>query len=523
MAGRKPYHNMKKIILLVFILFVACFYANAQDFVKYSGDTEKSLISSAKMPDDFMKLSLASELSDAESGILYNNLMQQLKQLNLQSIVSDKSERHLKKVYDVLHEHFFKKYNPSANFGDFIVNGEYNHLSAAILYAYVLETLSVPYQIIQYPSHIYVVANPGTDNVKFETIDPSSGVYFISAESKQAAVVNFIKAGYMDQSYAIRVGIERAFDDFMYNKQEISLQEAVGILYFNRAMNELNAAVASAAYSDTYKSDILFPDKKNEYFKNVALLAMVDGFKYNDIADWHALSTLINSRSATDNLKDYTAIEFQNYMNDKLLNAGQKDKVTEVYNYLHLNITDTALKKKIAKIYFFESANYYIITNNYDQAFDCLDVAYQLDPNNPIIISNLEKMITHKYGYMSPTTQNLEIFDTYVTQHSALKNNLVIAHIYEYFYGVLGNAAYLRGNNVAGEKYLKMMISELDTHTESNDNRNNIVIAGLFSAAAGYYLKKQQRQKAIETLKVGLKYEPTDEELQHKLAVNTKN
>jgi hypothetical protein len=65
---------MKKIILFISILFFVCLYADAQDFVKYSGDTEKALIGSAKTPDDFIKLSLASELPDAESGILYNNL-----------------------------------------------------------------------------------------------------------------------------------------------------------------------------------------------------------------------------------------------------------------------------------------------------------------------------------------------------------------------------------------------------------------------------------------------------------------
>lgn len=513
---------MKKLILFISILFSACLYADAQDFVSYSGDTEKALINSAKTPEDFIKLSLASELPDAESGILYNNLVQQIKQLDLQSVAGDKSERHLKKVYDIVHDHFFKKYNPGAHFGDFIVNGEYNHLSAAILYAYVLENLSVPYQIIQYPAHVYVVAKPGSDNVKFETIDPSTGVYFVNAQSKQTAVVDFIKAGYLDQSYVIRVGVERAFDDFIYDKQEISLQETVGILYFAKAMNEADAELAAPAYSDVYKSDILFPDKKNGYFKYRFLLAMVDNFKYNSMADWHALTALANAPNATDEIKKYLNGQFENFINEKLINAGQKDKVAEVYNYLHSNVKDTAVKKQVAKDYFFESAHYYVITNDYDQALDCMEAGYPLDPNNPLVISNLTQIILFKYGNMTPTDQNLKLFDTYVEQHPALKSNIVIASIYEYFYGILGQMGYLTGNGLTGEKYLKLMKGELDAHPDNN-NRYARAISGLFAKASIYYFRKQQRQKAIEVLKEGLKYEPEDAELQRKLAADGGN
>jgi tetratricopeptide (TPR) repeat protein len=511
---------MKKIIPLIFVSIITI-YAKAQDFVKYSGDNEKNLITSAKTADDFLKLSLASELSDGDAGILYGNFIQQIKILNLPSLVGDKSERHLKKIYDVVHTQFLRKYNPGANFGDFIVNGNYNDISASILYAYVLESLSIPYHITQYPAHIFIMAEHGTDNVKFETIDPTTGVYFISDESKQKIVLNAIKTGYIDQSYAIRIGAEKAFDEFIYGKEDIDLKETVATLYFNRAMNEVNAGLPAAAYSDLYKSNILYPDRKNEYFEDQTLLAMTENFKYNDIADWHALVRLDNNRSATDNLKNYTQGEFQNYMNDKLLNAGQKDKVAEVYNYLHSNLTDTALKKQIAKIYFVESSNYYIITSKYDDALDCLSVAYQLDPNNPIIVSNFGKVIRAKYE-RAPTAQNLSEFDAYVSQHPALKSNNVITSVYEYYYGTLGEISYLTGNVATGEKYLKMMTDLLDNHPDDSE-RNHQAVTGLFAKASIYYFRKQQKQKAIEVLKKGLKYEPDSDELQRKLTTDSSN
>ncbi len=58
------------------------------------------MIASAKTADDFVKLSLASEVSEVEWGILYNNFIQQIKDLDLETLVGDKSAHHLRKVED---------------------------------------------------------------------------------------------------------------------------------------------------------------------------------------------------------------------------------------------------------------------------------------------------------------------------------------------------------------------------------------------------------------------------------------
>ena len=88
---------MKKKLLLFFIASLFYASANAQDFVTYTGDIEKSLISSAQTPDDFIKLALSSELSDIESPVIYNKFLQDFKSLGLGAMVGDKSERRLKK------------------------------------------------------------------------------------------------------------------------------------------------------------------------------------------------------------------------------------------------------------------------------------------------------------------------------------------------------------------------------------------------------------------------------------------
>ncbi len=88
-----------------------------------------------------------------------------------------------------------KNYDPAADLGDLILNAKYNDVTATILYAFVLERLSIPYHITQYPAHVFV--NVGAENVKFETLDAVKGVYIVNAASKQKLVVDAIKTGYI--------------------------------------------------------------------------------------------------------------------------------------------------------------------------------------------------------------------------------------------------------------------------------------------------------------------------------------
>lgn len=511
---------MKKTLLLILLLIGVKCSVKAQDFINYHGDEEKALLNSAGgTPDDLIKLAFASELNGDEYIVLYNKFLQDIKQLNLESNVGDKSGKHLKKIYQIIHDRFLKAYNPQAHFGDFEVNGEYECLSASILYAYILEALKVPCQIAQLPAHTYVVANPGTDNIKFETIDPSKGFFIFSDESKQKDVAELIKAGYLEQAYVIRVGVERAFDDFFYDKAEISLKEAVGLLYFKKALFEMGVNAAEA-YSDVCKSDMLFPDRKNEYFKNELMADMVTNFKFDDIKDWKGLAQVVNSRLATDETKKYIQFRFEDFLNTKLINGGQKDKVNEVYNYLRANVIDTAVKKHLAEDYFFETAQYAYLTNDYTQALNCLETAYSINPNNPLIVSNFVQMILHKYSAASPNAQSLDGFDKYMANYPSLKNNLVIVSIYEYYMAMICINGFVSGDGVKGEKYMQLLTHQLDAHPDE-DNKFHQPIAGAFASASVYYWQKQQKQKAITVLNLGLKYEPNSEELQRKLRVDS--
>jgi tetratricopeptide (TPR) repeat protein len=512
---------MKKILLLIFVFQAFNFCSKGQDFVTYSGDTEKTLIASAQTPDDFLKLALSTELTDIESPLIYNKFMDEYKALNLVAVIADKTPRHIRKVCQMIQERFLKTYSPTAHFGDFILSGEYSDISASVLYAYVFESLQVPYQIVQFPAHVYVIADPGPDAITLQTVDMAKGLFVFNDQAKVENVNEMIKDGYVDQSQAIRLGVERTFDDFFYGKSPLTLKDAISVLYFNKVMGEAQGN-ENAAYSDICKADMLSPDRRNVFLENRLLLDMANTFKYDKLEEWRALTRLVNSPYAADNIKNFLEFQFDNFLNDKLIRSGQKQLVGDVYNYLHTSIKDTAVKKVIMTDYFLESSQYAYLTSDYEQALSCLEVAYPLSPNNAVIISDFVQMILHKYSSVKFSEQELTDFDKYMDSYPLLKSNPVIVTIYMNYMSVLSMMGFGQNDAATGEKYLQMMVHELEGNPDSNI-KNHQIVAKAFSVASIYYFRKPNKQKAIAVLKQGLQYEPDDDELLRKLKADGGN
>ncbi|SDT46152.1 hypothetical protein SAMN05216490_3569 [Mucilaginibacter mallensis] len=509
---------MKKILLLFFTLIIFYAQLKAQDsFILYNGDDEKALLTSAKTPDDFIKLSISSELNDGEAQIVYTKFMQEVKDLKLESISTQNNDKRLNQIYELVHKTFLKEYNPAAYFGDAIVNGQYQSTSASVLYAYVLETLGIGYQIKQYPAHVFVIAEPGTFNIKFETADK---LYVIDTQTKLNEVNELIKTGYMEHSYAVNVGVERAFNDFFYSKEDVTFKEAVGLLYYNRALQEMQGEQFNSAYSDICKSDILFPDKKNAFLKHILMTSMIGNLKYDDLKDWQALTQLANEKNASDEVKNLLAGQFNNTINIKLLNEGKKDKVDAIFNYLNANIIDSALKTDIREKYYYNNAHYSYILNNYTEAFGYAEQAYVINPNNPLLTSSFIDMLIQKLNEQNGTPQNITLLNIYSTKYPLLQKNARFNALYIYNYAYLSSKGFATQDGITGEKYLKLLTDKLATYTEHTNN-SDMQISNAFSQASMYYFRKSQKQKAIALLKTGLKYVPDSDILLRKLQADT--
>jgi hypothetical protein len=509
---------MIKKLLFLFVILILSHPIKAQEhFIIYNNDAEKSLVNNAKSPDDYIKLALVANMNEGDANAIVSKLNEDVKQLNWESSANQKPEKRLKQLFQMVHATFLKKYEEKASFNQLFTDGEYQCVGASILYAYILDKFQVSYQIKELPTHVYVVAYPESYNILLETTDPAKGYFLPEAKSKENYVNALIKAKYLDEDYVKKVGIDQAFNEFFYSKTNITLREAVGVLYYNKAVEELDAEKYNEAYSNIAKAQVLYPAKKNEFLENAIMEEMTKNFKFDDIRDWEGLTFNTNTANGDEDKKKYLEFQFDDLIQKKLWKLGQKNKVDEVYNYLEKNLKDSTLRSNLEDNYLMENARYAYTSNNYSDAQIYLEKEIKRNPINPLPKSMVTDMIGPKFSGQ-PSAENVRLLDQYVVKFPFMGEDPRIRSIYLYNYSYLVVYSFSQNDVQAGEKYLKIMRNELDTHN-NYQTKNESQIAMAFGKASEFYYRKYGKQKSLEILNAGLKYAPDDPLLLRKIKV----
>ena len=100
--------------------------------------------------------------------------------LKREGIEEKKKEKVVKIIYEKVHEHFFKKYDINASFEDAFMNGNYNCVTATIMYSIVLQSFNIDYEIKESVSHVFLIALPGAKSISLETTNPQTGYLSIT-------------------------------------------------------------------------------------------------------------------------------------------------------------------------------------------------------------------------------------------------------------------------------------------------------------------------------------------------------
>lgn len=510
---------IKKTLLFIAIL-ATCNCVKAQDqFITYNNDAEKLLLKKANSSSDYIKLALTSEVSEDEANKILNNLDNDIKQLIQGSADISQPDKKIKAITQRLSNVFLKKYENNSLFSNIFSTGNYQCLGASVLYAYVLEQCNIPFQIKETVTNQYVVAFPETYNITLETIDPKRQYLVMDDKSKQNYVNALIKYKYLDEDYVTKVGVEQAFNDFFYIKTGITLKEAIGLLYYNKAIENVETGKTERAYSNILKAETLYPVKKTEFFKKLVLTDLIPTLKFNDLRDWVIVISASNDLATKEEAEKYLEGQFNDLVQNKLWKEGRQETVEQVYNYLELNLKDGPVKNDIEEFYFAEVGRYNLVANKFPQALQYLGKANAKNPNNVLVKSMILNTIGGKILDQSVgSVHNISLLDQYVKEFSFLADDPNIQGAYIYNYCYLGYTAFSNENKPEGEKYLQLMCKELD-NLKPGGVKNEQQIGGVFGKASEYYYRTQGKQKALQILNTGLKYAPNSEQLTRKIKV----
>src|SRR5690606_24076468 len=174
--------------------------------LQYFSPAEKQQFSNLQTSKDIFRLALLAHSTEGDANAYIKQVDLFIQQVGWSSADHNKPNKKLKQLFKLTHKNFLRRYEDSANMNDMFKNGTYQCVSASILYSYILESLSIPYQIKELPQHVFVIAYPESFNIMIETTDPTRGVFAPNTKGQEQFLNSLVKNKYLDQEYIDQVG-----------------------------------------------------------------------------------------------------------------------------------------------------------------------------------------------------------------------------------------------------------------------------------------------------------------------------
>ena len=146
--------------------------------------------------------------------------------------------KQLKSVFEKTHTVFLKRYREQIFFPSVFETGEYNCVTATMLYVLILEKLKLPYAILEEPNHVYVIVYPDEDYIVFETTSPVFSEQQIPLKQRKQLVDNGLKYKMITQEEVTELGLNRAYEELMQTSKRVNLTQLISFQYQNKLVYE---------------------------------------------------------------------------------------------------------------------------------------------------------------------------------------------------------------------------------------------------------------------------------------------
>lgn len=421
-----------------------------------------------------------------------------------------------KVIFKEVHAWFFRQYEENVLLNSIFRDGIYNCLTASMLYALVLERYEIPYAIKEKPTHIYLVAFPGAENILFETTNPR-GLYIPDDRTKRDYVSGLVAMKLTTQDYVNSIGVSQAFNEFYYNNQNITLQQLAGLQYFNQAVAAQQNKDIDGAIKSIRKAELLYPCTKNQYFKRGLIGEALANSEFESLKDIGYLAEHANGASEVQDKKRVLGT-FGEMLETKLLKNGEQEFITQAYTILETNITDEKLRSDIR--YSYELAmTYWLHMKSADriEVLQHAEEAYKINPNDVRLQDLILQVIIRKSEHLLERGQAIEVFQGFADTFPFLKTHDKFRQAMVYQYAVKAHELFSKNLPTEGYKYLALI--EQGMQELHGDAISLNQIAMVYAEAGACHFRKKEYAKARSILRKGLGYVPGHPELKERLRI----
>jgi len=194
-------------------------------------------------------------------------------------------EKKIKAVNIYVKKALLITYSQKTTFDDLFRFGNYNFITAACIYALVLDELDIPYIIKESSSHIYLLAFPETGKIVVETTVPEFR-YFLFDHTTRTSFVQYLRDNELIDEITFRAKTTKElFDKYFFPQVDFTLQEMAGLQYLHKAIENIENEDHETAYFNFQKAYYLFPSYKVQYMLLVQLYQILDDMDLTKVED----------------------------------------------------------------------------------------------------------------------------------------------------------------------------------------------------------------------------------------------
>ncbi len=461
-------------------------------------------------PDNIISLLLTSyknenTFSSIEAEKKINNCVEDLKL----KIASKPEVKKVQYIYDYVHKLFLKVYKLENSFADIFTEGAYNCVSASALYAIIFTKLNIPFNIIEAPKHVYLVAYPQSFKILIETTSPEKGYYQFNDNFVNQYIKSLYNSKLISKSEFENNTANVLFDKYYFNTKGLTLKEMVGLQYSNYAIYYLDDKKYDEAIKEIKKAYFFNNYERNKQILKTTLIYHIANNKYEkkEQVDELALLLRFNDEKDDELSNEKLKNEFLRLTETQLINNSDFNFYAESYNTIDKEINDSTLKAEITFIFHYELARLGYL-NNKDTLYEMphLRAAYLINPKNANLQSITSSFTERQLKFINNPKDIIKLLNSYSKTFDFMNDNNNFNDIKANCILELSYQSFATNDINKGENYLKEFESLmlLKTDTRANDN----YIEKAYSFVAGLYYKKGNINKSKQFLKTGLQYSP---------------
>jgi hypothetical protein len=177
-------------------------------------------------------------------------------------------QQFLRQLFVKTHSRFLRTFKQYATFSQLFSNGNYNCLTATALLGATLQHFNYSFRIFETNHHIFILVETDRGRTLLETTDPING-FITDAKAIEQKIAGYKSAKGTETLADV---IEYNFQNTLFN--EVTLEDIIGLLHFNLAVNEYNRKNFERATYHLEQANQFYQSSRMIEFSEVVVLTL---------------------------------------------------------------------------------------------------------------------------------------------------------------------------------------------------------------------------------------------------------